>query len=134
MKRTNFARSCIEGRGLFFDEYVAYGDIIIEYSGEQITVALNVAREKELMRQGRTRDYMLTIRDTNEVINAMNGNSDRYFNRSCESNCEYSIVMLDCDEMVVVLVTAKKDIKSGSELMVNYDWGEDETTPPIDSE
>lgn len=59
----------------------------------------------------------------------MHGKSDRYCSHSWEPNCEYRIVMLDCDEMVVVLVRAIIDIKAGSELTVNYDWGEDSTTP-----
>lgn len=38
---------------------------------------------------------------------------------------------LDYDDMFVVFARAVLAIKEGTELTVNYDWGEDSTTPTI---
>lgn len=131
MECTHVTGSCTEGIELFIDEDVACLHIIIAYSGEQSTVAIRDAREKELIRRGMTNDYMLMIRAPNDVIDAIDGKSARYCNHSCDPNYEYSIVSLYFDKIVDTLVTTKQNIKSGSVLPVNSDCGEDDVTPTI---
>lgn len=88
---THVTHSRLEGIGLFLNEDPVPGDMILGCSREIVSIAESDAREKRLMVQKNTNDYMIYVGVTNEVIGAMNVNVARYCKHSCQPNSEYRI-------------------------------------------
>lgn len=83
---------------------------------------------------GKKNEYMLTIRGSNNVFDAMKWNSGRFSNHCCKPNAEFCIVDLSYDELKVVFLKALQDIKACEEVTVYYDRGEHDGSSTVVSE
>ena len=79
--------SPIHGRGAFATRRIRKGTRIIEYTGERLTPSAADARYHD-DRSAHPHVLLFTV-DRRTVIDAgVGGNEARYFNHSCEPNCE----------------------------------------------
>jgi hypothetical protein len=116
--RLRFGRSQIHRWGIFAEESLGKGDMIVEYRGELISLPVANAREKQYELEKIGSDYMFRI-DNKTVCDATKqGNMARFFNASCEANCMTKII--DVNNVKRVVVYALKDIPAGMELVYDY--------------
>ena len=119
--------SPIQGRGVFATRRIRKGTRIIEYTGEQLTPSAADARYDDDRRE-QPHVLLFTV-DRWTVIDAgVGGNEARYFNHSCEPNCEA------VTEQRRVYLEALRTIEAGEELSYDYqlerggwhtvEWGE----------
>ena len=113
-----FGRSSIHAWGVFADEKISKGDMIVEYRGVLISNRVCEKREKEYVKTKVGSDYMFRI--DNEVVcdATYQGNVARFINASCDPNCFTKIVTIDGTKRIII--SAKKDIKPGEELVYDY--------------
>jgi len=113
-----FGRSSIHAWGVFADEKISKGDMIVEYRGVLISNRVCEKREKEYEKSKVGSDYMFRI-DKEVVCDATyQGNVARFINASCDPNCFTKIVTIDGTKRIII--SAKKDIKPGEELVYDY--------------
>ncbi len=112
-----FDKSKVHGWGVYAEEQINGGDLIIEYRGEIIGNAVADKREKEY-EKAKLDDYMFRI-DAYTVCDAtLLGNVARYINASCSPNCYTQIITAGENKRIVIY--AKKDIQRGEELCYDY--------------
>ena len=117
-QQLRFDRSDIHAWGVFADEDINAGDLVIEYRGELIGNAVAEKRELEYEKSKIGSDYMFRI-DGNLVCDATKqGNVARFINASCDPNCYTQIITLNGNKRIVIY--AKRDIKAGEELCYDY--------------
>jgi histone-lysine N-methyltransferase SETD1 len=113
-----FDRSGIHAWGVFADEDISAGQMIVEYRGELIENAMAEKREKEYEAAKIGSDYMFRI-DSMIVCDATKqGNVARFINASCDPNCYTKIIITDGSKRIVIY--AKRDILAGEELCYDY--------------
>ena len=113
-----FDRSGIHAWGVFADEDLKEGELLLEYRGEIIGNAMAEKREKEYEDAKIGSDYMFRI-DGDIVCDATKqGNVARFINASCDPNCYTKIINMDGTKRIVIY--AKKDIPAGDELCYDY--------------
>ena len=113
-----FDRSGIHAWGVFADEDIAKGEMIVEYRGELIGNAVCERREVEYEAAKIGSDYMFRIDALNVCDATKQGNVARFLNASCDPNCQTKIITLDGTKRIVIY--AKKDISVGDELCYDY--------------
>ncbi|KAL7500299.1 hypothetical protein ACHAWT_008242 [Skeletonema menzelii] len=112
-----FGKSTIEGWGVFTEEPINSGDLIIEYRGELIGHAVADKREREY-EDANVPDYMFRI-DAYTVCDATRlGNVARFINASCSPNCYTQIITANENKRIVIY--AKRNIARGEELCYDY--------------
>lgn len=112
-----FDKSRIHGWGVFAEEAINAGDLIIEYRGELIGNAVADKREAEY-EKAKLDDYMFRI-DAYTVCDAtILGNVARYINASCTPNCYTKIITAGENKRIVIY--AQRDIQRGEELCYDY--------------
>mmetsp|Transcript_4433 Transcript_4433/g.6469 ORF Transcript_4433/g.6469 Transcript_4433/m.6469 type:complete len:179 (+) Transcript_4433:88-624(+) len=117
-QQLRFGKSRIHGWGVFADEGINAGDLIVEYRGELIGNAVADKREKEYEKAKIGSDYMFRI-DNNIVCDATKqGNVARFINASCSPNCYTKIITMNGCQRIAIY--AQRDIKSGEELCYDY--------------
>jgi histone-lysine N-methyltransferase SETD1 len=117
-QQLRFDRSSIHAWGVFADEGINAGDMIVEYRGELIGNAVAERREKEYEKAMIGSDYMFRI-DAFLVCDATKqGNVARFINASCDPNCYTQIITLNGSKRIVIY--AKRDIQAGEELCYDY--------------
>jgi SET domain-containing protein len=105
-------RSKLHGWGVFATEDIPKNKRIIAYTGEKITHAESLRRERRYIRTGNIWCFKLNNR---WVIDAsVGGNDARFINHSCTPNC-YTQIMDG-----TIWVRAGKTIRAGEELTYNY--------------
>jgi histone-lysine N-methyltransferase SETD1 len=113
-----FDRSSIHAWGVFADEDISAGEMIVEYRGEIISHSVAERREIEYENAKIGSDYMFRI-DGSYVCDATKqGNVARFINASCDPNCYTKIINVDGAKRIVIY--AKKDIQAGDELCYDY--------------
>ncbi|GAX21057.1 histone-lysine N-methyltransferase SETD1 [Fistulifera solaris] len=113
-----FDRSGIHAWGVFADEDIAAGEMILEYRGEIIGNSVAEKREVEYEAANIGSDYMFRI-DATTVCDATKlGCVARFINASCEPNCYTKIITLDGSKRIVIY--AKRNIRAGEELCYDY--------------
>ena len=116
-------RSKVHGMGVFAIGTIAKGTRLIEYVGERVS-------HKEADRRYEDKDAsdnhtFLFIVDSRTVIDAgVEGNDARFFNHSCDPNCESVI------ENKRVYIEATREIQSGDELTYDYQIQREAEDPP----
>ena len=113
-----FDRSSIHAWGVFADEDISAGEMIVEYRGELIGNAVAERREVEYEAAKIGSDYMFRIDALNVCDATKQGNVARFINASCDPNCYTKIITLDGNKRIVIY--AKKDISMGDELCYDY--------------
>lgn len=114
--------SKIEGKGMFAAEDIPKGTTIIEYLGEKITNEEADKREIENDKTGRT--YIFYLDDKYSLDGAVGGNDSIFVNHSCEPNCNYVY------KKGRIFYEAKRDIKKGEELTIDYEFDYEEPLTP----
>jgi SET domain-containing protein len=105
--------SPIQGYGAFATRRIRKGTRIIEYTGERLTPLAADARYDD--DSSEHPHVLLFTVDRRTVIDAgVGGNEARYFNHSCEPNCEAVI------EDRRVYIEALRTIAAGEELTYDY--------------
>jgi len=113
-----FGKSLTHGFGVFTDEEINAGDLIVEYRGILIGHAVADKREKVYEKAKIGSDYMFRI-DRDTVCDATyQGNVARFINASCTPNCYTQIITLSGTKRIAIY--AKKHIMPGEELSYDY--------------
>lgn len=99
----------IHGLGLFADEDIKKGEMIIEYIGNILTDA-----ETDKIADSR---YIFSVSKNHNIDGTPRWNLARYCNHSCDGNAESDV------KKKRVFVKAIKNIKKGDE--ITYDYGEE---------
>jgi hypothetical protein len=113
----------LHGLGVFAAKPIKKGTRIIEYIGDKISHA-EADRRYETKDDTDNHTFLFSV-DRKLVIDAgADGNDARYFNHSCDPNCESVI------EDRRVFIEAIKDIAVGDEMTYDYQIGRERTDPP----
>ncbi len=99
----------LDGLGLFAEEPIKKGDLIIEYIGNILN-----KEEAEAIKGGM---YLFEVMRNKTIDGSVRWNIARYCNHSCEGNAESEI------KKGRVFIKAIKNIKEGEEIV--YDYGEE---------
>ncbi|KAF2222370.1 hypothetical protein BDZ85DRAFT_263531 [Elsinoe ampelina] len=117
-KLVKFDRSAIHGWGLYSEENIPAGDLIIEYVGEKVRQKVADMREEMYDRQGVGSSYLFRMVD-DEIIDATKkGGIARFINHSCTPNCTAKIIKVEGTRRIVIY--ALKDIVKNDELTYDY--------------
>jgi hypothetical protein len=115
-------RSNVHGLGVFAAKRITKGTRIIEYVGERVSHDEADRRYEE--KDANDSHTFLFIVDSKTVIDAgMDGNDARFFNHSCDPNCESTV------EKRRVYIEAIRDIESGAELTYDYQIQREDDDP-----
>jgi uncharacterized protein len=115
-------RSNVHGLGVFATQRIVKGTRIIEYVGER--VSHDEADRRYEVKDANDSHTFLFIVDSKTVIDAgTDGNDARFFNHSCDPNCE-SVV-----ENKRVFIEAIRTVESGAELTYDYQIQREDDDP-----
>ncbi len=103
----------IHGTGLFTFTDIGTNQIIMEIDGELIDGNECVRREEE------ENNVYIFYKNEDEYIDSSKTNKIKFINHNCESNCE-----IEEDKHGRLFLLAKKNINSGEELTIDYDYEE----------
>ncbi|GAA5983403.1 hypothetical protein JCM10908_000275 [Rhodotorula pacifica] len=117
-KQLTFARSGIEGYGLFALEHIPVGDMVIEYVGELIRQTVADRREKAYERSGIGSSYLFRVDEDLVVDATKKGNLGRLINHCCAPNCTARIITINGVKKIVIY--AKSNIEPGEEVTYDY--------------
>jgi uncharacterized protein len=114
--------SNVHGRGVFATRRIEKGERIIEYLGERISHD-EADRRYETKAENDSHTFLFIV-DSRTVIDAgVDGNDARFFNHSCDPNCE-SVV-----EKRRVFIEAVRSIEPGEEMTYDYQIYREEGDP-----
>jgi hypothetical protein len=115
-------RSNVHGLGVFAAKHIPKGTRIIEYVGERVSHDEADRRYEE--KDANDSHTFLFIVDSKTVIDAgVDGNDARFFNHSCDPNCESTV------EKRRVYIEAIRDIEAGAELTYDYQIQREDDDP-----
>jgi SET domain-containing protein len=115
--------SKVHGLGVFATRRIRKGTRIVEYLGERVSHA--EADRRYESKDANDNHTFLFIVDRKTVIDAgVDGNDARYFNHSCDPNCE-SVV-----ENRRVFIEATRTIEPGEEMTYDYQIQREKEDPP----
>jgi uncharacterized protein len=106
-------RSRVHGRGLFARTPYMAGDLVGEYRGRVIDVALE-GETSSAWNSDPSYTLLFALDDGLTIDAGVKGNSIRFINHSCDPNCETSV------EGDRVFVHALRQIEPGEELTYDY--------------
>jgi histone-lysine N-methyltransferase SETD1 len=110
-KFVRFDRSSIHGWGLYAEENISMGDMIIEYVGEKVRQRVADMREAMYTKQGIGSSYLFRIDDDMVIDATKKGGIARFINHSCMPNCTAKIIKVDGTKRIVIY--ALRDIVKG---------------------
>ena len=114
--------SHVHGRGVFATRRIEKGERIIEYLGQRVSHE-EADRRYELKDDNDSHTFLFIV-DSKTVIDAgVDGNDARFFNHSCDPNCE-SVV-----EKRRVYIEAIRAIEAGEEMTYDYQIYKEEGDP-----
>ncbi len=99
----------LDGLGLFADENIKKGEVVIEYVGN-VLLGADARDPKDNM-------YLFEVSKNKTIDGSPRWNQARYCNHSCDGNAESNI------KKGRVFMLATKNIKQGEE--ITYDYGEE---------
>jgi hypothetical protein len=115
-------RSNVHGLGVFAAKRIPKGTRIIEYVGERVSHDEADRRYEE--KDANDSHTFLFIVDSKTVIDAgVDGNDARFFNHSCDPNCESTVAKRR------VYIEALRDIEAGAELTYDYQIQREDDDP-----
>jgi histone-lysine N-methyltransferase SETD1 len=117
-QQLRFDRSSIHAWGVFADEDIKEGEMLVEYRGEIIGNSMAEKREKEYENAKIGSDYMFRIDGLSVCDATKQGNVARFINANCDPNCFTKIISIDGVKRIVVY--SKRDILAGEELCYDY--------------
>ncbi|KAG0586446.1 hypothetical protein KC19_2G091100 [Ceratodon purpureus] len=132
-KKLGVYKSGIHALGLYTTDFIAEGEVVVEYVGEIVGLRVADKREaeyhsgKRLQYQGAC--YLFRI-DTEQIIDATRkGGIARFVNHSCSPNCVAKVISVENLKKVVFF--AKRDIYAGEEVTYDYKFNCDEVDDKI---
>jgi len=117
--RARVAHSVIHEWGLFSNEDLEEGALVIEYLGELIRPRMADLREKYYEDHGLDSCYMFRIDDDYIVDSTKRGNISRFINHSCDPNCRTEIIVDHLGWKKIVVLAARPIAKDEE---VTYDY------------
>jgi len=115
-------RSAVHGLGVFAAKHIPKGARIIEYVGERVSHDEADRRYEE--KDANDSHTFLFIVDSKTVIDAgVDGNDARFFNHSCDPNCESTV------DKRRVFIEAIRDVEPGTELTYDYQIHREDDDP-----
>jgi SET domain-containing protein len=115
--------SRIHGHGVFALRRIRKNTELIEYLGERISHA--EADRRYAGKDANDNHTFLFMVDARTVIDAaVGGNDARYFNHSCDPNCE------SYTDRRRIFIKAVRTIQPGEELFYDYEISRDRADPP----
>ncbi|XP_024368681.2 uncharacterized protein [Physcomitrium patens] len=132
-KRLAVYKSGIHALGLYTTDFIAEGEVVVEYVGEIVGSRVADKREaeyhsgKRLQYQGAC--YLFRI-DTEQIIDATRkGGIARFVNHSCSPNCVAKVICVENLKKVVFF--AKRNIYAAEEVTYDYKFNCDEVGDKI---
>ncbi|KAI3653157.1 hypothetical protein MP228_002582 [Amoeboaphelidium protococcarum] len=127
-KHLKFCKSAIHDWGLYAEERIEKGEMIIEYIGEIVRQKIADIREKEYEKIGIGSSYLFRM-DEDQIVDAtLCGNLARFINHCCDPNCIAKIISINGEKKIVIY--AKEDIEVGQEITYDYKFPvEDDKIP-----
>ncbi|WWC88625.1 uncharacterized protein L201_003538 [Kwoniella dendrophila CBS 6074] len=117
-KQLKFARSAIEGYGLYAMEIIQKGEMVCEYVGELVRAAIADVREQRYMKQGIGSSYLFRI-DNDVVCDAtFRGSVSRLINHSCDPSANAKIIKVNGQSKIVIY--AERSLYPGEEILYDY--------------
>ena len=115
--------SGIHGWGLYADQYFKKGDVVAEYIGEYVSLAVTEARER-MYREHRIQDYQFRVDDALVIDATLRGGHGRYINHNCNPNCVAKIIpgAPPNEHLKRVLIIAQRRIEPREELTYDYQF------------
>jgi len=107
--------SDIAGKGAFALQFIAPGVRLIEYTGERVSHEVADARYAAEEAAGNYHTVLFSVDDKTVIDAGVNGNDARFFNHSCDPNCQSRIVRGR------VYLETIRDIEPGEELTYDYE-------------
>jgi len=101
-KLVRFDRSAIHNWGLYADENIAAGDMIIEYVGELVRQRVADLREIKYQLQGIGSSYLFRIDEDLVVDATKKGGIARFINHSCAPSCTAKIIKVEGTKRIVI--------------------------------
>ena len=114
-KLVKFDRSAIHNWGLYADENIGGGEMIIEYVGELVRQQVANLREIRYQLQGIGSSYLFRIDEDLVVDATKKGGIARFINHSCSPSCTAKIIRVDGTKRIVIYALrdiAKSELKS----------------------
>lgn len=129
MDRVTFGKSRIHKYGAFAKRKIKRGEIVAEYKGEYVRVAVANARERKY----RAKDidcYLFRVGEDVVIDGTMKGcGCSRQINASCEPNMFARIV--DSESGRRVVFNALRDIEAGQEVTYDYRFDEEDSDAKV---
>ncbi|WVR06430.1 hypothetical protein IAU60_003461 [Kwoniella sp. DSM 27419] len=117
-KQLRFARSAIEGYGLYAMETIHVGEMVCEYVGELCRAAVAEVREQRYLKQGIGSSYLFRI-DNDIVCDAtFKGSVSRLINHSCDPSANAKIIKVNGQSKIVIY--AERTLHPGEEILYDY--------------
>ena len=115
--------SRIHGWGLVADQSFKKGDMVAEYVGEYVSLAVTEAREK-IYQEQRIQDYQFRLDDQLVIDATMRGGHGRYINHNCNPNCIAKMIpgTPPNEHLKRVIIMAQRDIAPREELTYDYQF------------
>jgi [histone H3]-lysine4 N-trimethyltransferase SETD1 len=113
-KNVRFDRSSIHGWGLYAEESITMGDMIIEYVGEKVRTRVAECREAMYAKQGIGSSYLFRIDDDMVIDATKKGGIARFINHSCLPNCTAKIIKVEGTKRIVIY--ALRDIQQSKSI------------------
>lgn len=116
-------KSKVHGKGAFALQGIAKGTRITEYLGERVS-------HEEADRRYESKDatdnhtFLFIVDDATVIDAGVDGNDARFFNHSCDPNCEAVV------EDGRVFIEAIRDIEPGEEMSYDYHIVREDSDPP----
>lgn len=119
-KQLRFARSAIEGYGLYAMETIQPGEMVCEYVGELCRSSVADVREQRYTKQGIGSSYLFRI-DGDIVCDAtFKGSVSRLINHSCNPTANAKIININGHNKIVIY--AKRTLYPGDEVTYSYNF------------
>jgi len=119
-KKTRPGKTPHCGWGLFADEDIAEGDLVIEYIGEVMDAEMMKDRLKKCEAKGINTYYYMALTSNLFVDARTKASNARFVNHSCSPNCK-TVIWDSAGEKRAGIFTLR-DIPKGTELTYDYDF------------
>lgn len=109
-----------KGRGIFANEDIFKGELIIEYVGEVISAKELPVRMERMNQRGEKHLYVMQLKAKTFVDSRYKGCISRFMNHSCEPNIRLEIWTVK--NKLRLGIVAQQDMPMSTEITADYQW------------